>query len=383
MQVYKAFLRIVRKRIVSVCIYFGIFIGIAIAMGKAGQDNDAKNFSSVELKIAVENLDEGELGTALTDNLSKNNKIMDVPEDNDQLLDKIFCREIDYVLYIPKDFTSRFLDGERDGLLKDRKVPSSANGVFADNQIESYLKTIGMYTDSGFTLQESIDHTRQDVDVTAAVEFLDGSSDDQIEPAYYYFQFLPYIFICTMVSAVGPVFMAFNEKDISARNKCSSMSFFNRNIQMITGSVVISLMNWGLLMAVALVLYPEYVASVRGVLSMMNALLEVILALAMAYTAAQLVKKENALSMVSNVFGLSLAFLGGVFVSLDIFGKSVLNVSRFLPTYWYVISNDAIQKTTQFSNFSVDIQHGFAIQGIYCIVILLAGMLVNRMKAKE
>ena len=382
MQVFKAFLRIVRKRIVSVIIYFGIFIGIAIAMSQMGQENDAKKFSSTKLDIAVENLDEGELGDALVDHLGENNVIVDMP-DEDTLLDKIFSREIDYVLYIPKDFTSRFLDGDRENLLKDKKVPSSSNGTFADNQIESYLRTVGLYTDSGFELKESIANANQDMKTDSTVEYMDGSVDNKIEPAQYYFQYLPYIFICTMITSVGPVFMSFNEKNISARNKCSSMTFLNRNMQIILGSIVVAMLNWGILTAIGVFLYPDYLLSARGVLGMINSLIEVLFALAMAYTAAQLVKKEEALSMVSNIFGLALAFLGGLFVPLEIFGESVLRVSRFLPTYWYVTANDVIRETTGFSNLSPDITHAYIIQGIYCIAVLLIGMLMNRMKIKD
>lgn len=382
MQVFKAFLRIVKKRITSVIIYFCIFIGIALAMTKAGQQNDAKSFSTTKLKIAVENLDQGELGAALTKHLDETNTVVAMPDES-TLRDEIYSRNIDYVLYIPKDFSSRFQSGDRENLLKDKKVPSSSVGTFADNQIEAYLKTVGLYTDSGFDLQTSVANADTDMKTGAKVEVMGSGDVNKTEPGMYYYQYLPYIFICTMITAVGPVFMAFNEKNINARNKCSSMTFINRNLQIIAGSIVVALLNWGILIGLSVAMYPKYVLSARGALGMMNALLEVLFSLAMAYTAAQLVKKEEALSMVSNVFGLALAFLGGIFVPLEMFGEGVLKVSRFLPTYWYVTANNAIRETTSFSNISTDITHAFIIQTIYGVAILLIGMLISRMKIKE
>jgi ABC-2 type transport system permease protein len=351
-------------------------------MTKVGQQNDAKNFSTTKLKIAVENLDQGELGVALTKHLDETNTVVDMPDES-TLRDEIYSRSIDYVLYIPKDFSSRFQSGDRENLLKDKKVPSSSVGIFADNQIEAYLKTVGLYTDSGFDLQTSIKNADTDMKTDAKVEVVGSGDANKSEPGMYYFQYLPYIFICTMITAVGPVFMAFNEKNINARNKCSSMTFVNRNLQIIAGSIVVALLNWGILMGLAAMMYPKYVISAKGVLGMFNALLEVLFSLAMAYTAAQLVKKEDALSMVSNVFGLALAFLGGIFVPLEMFGEDVLKVSRFLPTYWYVTANDAIRETTSFSNISTDISNAFIIQTIYGVAILLIGMLISRMKIKE
>lgn len=382
MQVFKAFLRIVRKRIGSVIIYFGIFIAIAIAMSKVGQDNDAKNFSSTKLRIAVENLDQGKLGAALVNYLDETNTMVDMPSES-TLRDEIYSRNIDYVLYIPKDFTSRFQSGDRKNLLKDKKVPSSSNGAFADNQIESYLKTVSMYTDSGFDLETGITNANTDMKTSAKVEVLGNGDANKTEPGMYYFQYLPYIFICTMITAVGPVFMVFNEKDISARNKCSAMSFVNRNVQIIAGSIMVALLNWGILMVLAAFMYPKYVMSARGVLGIINSFIDILFALAMAYTAAQLVKREESLSMISNIFGLSLAFLGGIFVPLEMFGENVLKFSRFMPTYWYVTANNAIKDTTSFSNVSTDITHAFIIQAIYALAILLIGMVIGRMKMKE
>lgn len=177
--------------------------------------------------------------------------------------------------------------------------------------------------------------------------------------------------------------MVFNEKDISARNKCSAMSFVNRNVQIIAGSIMVALLNWGILMVLAAFMYPKYVMSARGVLGIINSFIDILFALAMAYTAAQLVKREESLSMISNIFGLSLAFLGGIFVPLEMFGENVLKFSRFMPTYWYVTANNAIKDTTSFSNVSTDITHAFIIQAIYALAILLIGMVIGRMKMKE
>ena len=89
------------------------------------------------------------------------------------------------------------------------------------------------------------------------------------------------------------------------------------------------------------------------------------------------------MSIVSNTFGLGFAFLGGVFVPLDIFSDTLLIVSRFTPTYWYVTANNAIGELGKFSEMTAEIAQSFIIEGIYAIVLLAVGMLVNRMKARE
>jgi ABC-2 type transport system permease protein len=54
------------------------------------------------------------------------------------------------------------------------------------------------------------------------------------------------------------------------------------------------------------------------------------------------VRSTSAQSGVVNVVALGLCFLGGVFVPQSIMSESVLAVSKFLPSYWFVKANDAI-----------------------------------------
>lgn len=383
MQVFKAYFKIVGKKLTSVVMYFVIFIGIALALTMLGGENEAENFTQTSLSIAVENLDEGILGNALVEYLSANNEVSEIPETEDELLDAMFSRKLDYVLYIPKDFTKRFREGDREYLLTDKKVPSSTTGMFADNQIESYLLTVGMYLDGGFALEDSVKNAEENLAITAEVVFADGKEESEKEVASYYLQYLPYIFICTLVVLIGPILIAFNREEISARNKCSSMSFFERNMQLIGASVIVMLIEYAAMIGIAFLLYPDFMCSVKGVLAMVNVFLMILVAMALAYVASQITKKEEALSIVSNTFGLGFAFLGGVFVPMDIFSDTLLIVSRFTPTYWYVTANDAIGEIQKFSEMTPKIAQSFIIEGIYAVVLLAVGMLVNRMKARE
>lgn len=366
----------------SVIIYFVVFVGIAIAMAKNGGENEQKNFQAEELNLVIENQDEGKLGGALVDYLGKDNNLIDVPKTEDELLDKIFYRDIDYVLYIPADFTARFTDGEREGLLTDKKVPSSSSGEFADNQIQSYLKTAGIYLDSGFDLSDAIRQTDEDMTVTAGTKLIDDTNRDAFEPGKFYFRYLPYIYICMLICAIGPVFMAFHETDLDARNKCSAMSFLSRNVQLILGSIVVSVAIWALMEVVGSILYPGYMFSKTGFWCSVNSMMQILFALACAYTAGQIVTKQQALSMISNFFGLGLAFLGGIFVPIEIFSDSVLRVAKFMPTYWYMMTLEGAQHMDTAGGLPADAVQGLVIQSLFTVAVLLVGMVYNRMKAK-
>ena len=383
MQVFKVYMKIVKRKIASVIMYFVIFLGIAFALAAVGEENGTESFIQTSLSLAVENLDEGILGDALVDYLSVHNDVSEIPETENELLDAMFSRKLDYVLYIPKDFTERLLNGDREEILTDRKVPSSTTGMFADNQIESYLFSVGLYLDGGFELKESIGHADENLKIEAEVVFSDGKEGQEREAAVYYLQYLPYIFICTMVVMLGPILILFNKKEISDRNKCSSMSFFKRNMQLVGASALVAFADYGFMIVMAFLIYPDYMCSGRGVLAMMNALCMILVAMSLAYLAAQIVKNTNSLNIFSNIFGLGFAFLGGVFVPMDIFSDALLVVSKFTPTYWYVAANDAIEEIQHIPEMTPKVAQAFVIEGIYAISLLAVGMLLNRMKARE
>lgn len=382
MQVFKAFFKIVNRNKTSVLVYVGIFFGLTLLLSGAGQKNDKSQFSQTALRIAVENQDQGELGKGLLDYLSEKNEIKKIPGGREELLDAMYYEELDYVLVIPEDFSASFLAGERDQLLEGTMVPGSTAASLAETEINQFLTTLALYTDSGYQAGEAAERTLETMQEESKVEFLDAEAGKGKEPASYYFQYLSYIFMCVVIISLGVVLMAFGKKDIEARNKCSAMSFTNRNMQMILGSIVLMLMEYILFMGVAVIIYPDYMMSIKGALSAANAFAYMLLSLGIAFLVGRLAKNLSVLSMFSNVLGLGFSFLGGVFVPLEIISEDVKKVSKFIPSYWYTVSNDSIQKIDSIRQAGPVIQNILVLLG-FTAAALAAALLVNRMKARS
>ena len=195
MQVFKAVFKIINRHKVSVIIYMAIFFALILIISSNGAENDQTNFSKVSLEIGMDNRDEGELGAALMEFISRDNEIKEVPSDHEELLDAMYYQEVEYVLVIPEDFTEKFLKGERDGVLQGTVVPGSNVNYLTETEINKFLGTLGMYVDGGFTLEEAVNQTLADMEEESKVEFLDASDGQEKPVAYYYFQYLPYIFL--------------------------------------------------------------------------------------------------------------------------------------------------------------------------------------------
>ena len=74
MQVYKVFMKMARKRLVTILMYFGIFALICFIMtANAQQDTD---YSGKKLKISVADMDNTEASRALRDYIAENHDIL-------------------------------------------------------------------------------------------------------------------------------------------------------------------------------------------------------------------------------------------------------------------------------------------------------------------
>lgn len=380
MQVFKAFFKILNKNKLSMIIYIGIYMTLTLMMSGNGAESST-TFSQVSMDIGIENKDKGELGSALVEYLSQNNNIKEIPKNKEELQDDMYYREIHYVLTIPEDFTEKFMAGEREEALEGIVVPGNGVAFLTEMEINEFLKTLGMYVDGGFEAAKAAEQTLLDMKKEAKVEFLSQKDIQERPAASYFFQYLPYIFLCMMLVSLSAVLVTFNQKDIDARNKCSAMSFTKRNFQMMLGSIAIMVLEYVFFMAVACLLYPDYMKSIQGGLSALNALAYMLVCLSIAFFTARVVKNDGELNMVANVVGLATGFLGGAFVPLEMMNEGVKKISKFVPSYWYVISNDIIWKLESFSEAG-EIYINIIVTVAFAIAVFAVAMVVNRLKAR-
>lgn len=382
MQVFKAFFKILNKNKTAMIVYMIIYLALTFMFSFNGQKDDTSDFSQVCMEIGVDNRDKGELGEVLVSYLEKKNDIKEIPKEREKLLDAMYYRNIQYVLIIPEDFTEKFLAGQREGVLDGTMVPGNNTAYLAKMEIDEFLENLGMYVDSGYEAEEAAKKSLDTMSKESKVNFLNVEDGEEKPAAAYYFDYIPYIFLCIMVVSLSSVLMVFNEKNLDARNRCSAMSFFKRNIQMILGSAGIMLLEYGIFMLVAWIIYPGYMKSIRGFLSMGNALAFMLVCLSIAFLAGRQAKDDAQLNMAANVIGLAFSFLGGVFVPIDLMNQGMQKVAKFVPSYWYVNSNNNIWKIKSLSEAG-DIYRNWLVMLAFAVTIFAFTLMINRLKARK
>lgn len=382
MQVFKAFFRILYKNKASLLMYIGIYLGITLIISNVMQEDGKTEFSGISLDIGLKNEDKGSLGKSLEKYLESGNQLMDVPEKKEDLQDAMYYGEMDYVLLIPENFTEKFQAGEWEDSLEGTMVPGSNSAYLVEQEIEGFLKTVSMYLEAGCGMEQASAWSLRDMGQKSKVQFLENSSNQKLPGSFYFFQYIPYVFLIMMILGVGASMKSFRNKDLAARNKCSSMSFLKQNMQIFLGCMVYMMVVYLAFMVMACLFAGENIFTLRGFLNAANAFLFAICSLSVSWFAVQFAQNAAALNIMSNVFGLGFSFLGGVFVSLDMMGESARKVAKFIPSYWYVTANQDIQKVTSLSEGG-KVYQSFLMVLMFALAFFSAGLLANRMKIKS
>ncbi|WOO34882.1 ABC transporter permease [Anaerocolumna sp. AGMB13020] len=378
MQVFKAFYINLRKEMPSIIIYFIIFLLLSLLLSGNGRKQTEVVYNDSKVKMAVFDEDNTVLSKSLYEYLDKTQELRTINNDKDSITDELFYRNVEYVLTIKEGFEEKIKSGSFEGVVENVKVPDSVSGKLLDDKINQYLSVLSAYTVGGFSIDEAAAKALDTVSVTAKVTLLQVEGKEvEKSKAYYFYTYIPYVLICMLINGLGGILLNFRKKDLDWRIKCSALSERSRNTALISAGLLFGFACWAAFVILSLFLYNEELTGIRGVLFIANSLVFLLVAMSLTYLVSFFVKTSSALNMASNIIGLGLSFLGGIFVPLEYMSKSVLRFSKLLPTYWYVMTNQTIDSFNRSGEQYNLIFRNFGIQAVIAGVIFAVAIGVS------
>jgi len=328
----KTVLKITRKALPSACVYFGIFCALMIAFSFLSGKEQEKNFQATKLDILVDDKDNSILSEALKTYLGKENK---VSEDFDRELvsELIFNGVADYVVYIEDGFEETFLSGERGGL---ERQSIRANVAFLDEKVEVFFRYVRAELALGKTMEEACDAVLANCEKQAKTVVTTGKTQFLMAPGYYFFTYLAYILPAILIMVLGPIMYAFYKKDVKMRTDCGMVSVRKQNLVVVSGIALVAMLLWALLMILGAVIYGGDFTVTSFLCGMLNSFLFLLVSVAISVLIGVLVKGGDALNGASNLIGMGMAFICGVFVPAEFLPDGVNKFAEFLPASWYM-----------------------------------------------
>lgn len=396
MQTYKAFLKIAKKNCPSAMIYFIIFMVVCIMASSQNEENENEIYKDEEINFTVFNRDGSELGEAVKEYLSGKNKYVEVEDEEDAIRLSLYYRSVYYILVIPEGFEEAIANGG-DMKYEHYKVEDSDQGYYVNMEVESYMQTLKSYIAAGCDMNAAIEKTADTLSENINVELLSDMQDKEVEgnpissnssanrpSIYYFYQYVPYIFLAIVITALGPIIITFGKKDVKMRINVSAQTFRSHSLQMFLGVVTFGLIVLAIFNISAVILYGSTMSLASLVYYLILTLSFLMVCLCITYLGGFLFKSSATMSAFANVVSLGMSFLGGIFVPLEFLGDTMKNIARFTPTYWYIQANNDIIGVEKFSDINIgEFARNCGIQLLFAAAFFCIGLVVLKHKREE
>ena len=137
MTVYKTFFKIVNKYKFNILLYTAMLIIFAGFNMQTSQNSMSFVQSKPDILI-VNNDKEQKITNNLVSYIESNCNIVDIEDTEDARNDALFYRDVDYIIYIPENYSRDFLNGANPEI--DIKSTGSVESSYAEMILTRYVK---------------------------------------------------------------------------------------------------------------------------------------------------------------------------------------------------------------------------------------------------
>lgn len=358
-----------------------LFTVMLVAFGgiNTTSSNSTVDFTNSKPDIAIVNKDENKgLTKNLISYLKKNTNVKDIKNEEEALDDALFYREVNYIIYIPKDYHNDVLSGKTPEI--DIKTVGDYTSSLAEMLLTRYLKIQSIYSKNISNEQELVKAINQNLTKTAEITITSKIDTSKTSKVSRYFNFASYSIMFIIIFVICMVSASFNEKTIKKRTIISSMNYKTHNKYILRASFIYSSLVWLLYMILGVVLFSSTMLSIRGLIYSLNAFIFTFSSLTLALLLSTLINDKNAVNGIVNVIALGSAFLCGAFIPTEWLPESVITISRIFPTYWYVNSNDLL---TNLQSINMTNLKPILINMLVVIIFSVTFIILNNLVAKK
>ena len=347
MNTFKAFLKILSKNRFLVIMYIAILIILNISIMSSKEANN--DFVSIKPDIYIENEDEEKGVTKdLIRYLNDNCNVVKLKDNDNAISDALFYRDVNYIIYIPKNYNNDFLAGKNPEL--EIKTNGNYEASLAEMLLKKYIKVANTYNEYIEDENELVTKINETLNKQSEVKLTSKVDNRILNRATVYYNFVSYSLLGSLIYIICIVLTSFKDPKVQKRIIISSTNYKKINRQLLASNILFSLIVWAFFVVVSLVLIGDFMYTPRGLIYILNSFLFTICATSLAFLLGTVIKNSGAIDGVVNVIALGSSFLCGVFAPIEMIPDYVLKIAHVLPSYYYVRNNEAV-KTLEVMNY--------------------------------
>jgi len=340
MIVFKTFLKVLNKCKMTIILYTVMLIVFGVLNMQTSDSSTNFVASKPDVLIINNDKDEG-ITKDLIKYITDNSNIIELDDSDEAREDALFYRDVNYIIYIPKDFRDDFLRGKNPEI--EVKSTGDYQSAFAQMLLERYIKIAKVYVQSIDDEDELIAKINETISKETEVEMTSKLDTNSLTKASFYYNFASYSLLAGCVYVICLILSSFRDEKIRKRTVISSINYKTHNRQLLLSNMLFAIVLWVFYVLVSFVLVGDLMLTAHGVVYMVNALVFTICALSIAFLIGNLITNKEAINGIVNVVALGSSFLCGAFVPAEWLPDAVLKIAHVLPTYYYINSNDRLK----------------------------------------
>ena len=377
MTVFKTFLKILNKNKFIIILYTVFLIGFG-GFNMQTSDNST-NFVASKPDIMIVNYDEEKgITKDLIKYITDNSNIIELNNNEEAINDGLFYRDVNYVIYIPENYSEDFMDGKNPEI--NIKSTGDYQSSFAEMLLSRYIKVANIYQKSIKNEDELTSKINETLSKQSEVEITSKLDTDSLAKATFYYNFASYSILACLVYVICLILSSFKDIKIQKRTIISSTDYRKLNRQLLLSNSLFSIILWGVYVALSFVLIGDVMFSNQGIIYLINSFIFTMCATTIALFIGNLVSNKNAINGIVNVIALGSSFLCGAFVPMEWLPDGVLKIAHILPSYYYISSNESLKTLEVFNLETMQpiITNMIVILGFSIIFIILTNIVSKR-----
>ena len=377
MTVFKTFLKILNKNKFIIILYTVFLIGFG-GFNMQTSDNST-NFVASKPDIMIVNYDEEKgITKDLIKYITDNSNIIELNNNEEAINDGLFYRDVNYVIYIPKNYGKDFMDGKNPEI--NIKSTGDYQSSFAEMLLSRYIKVANIYQKSIKNEDELISKINETLSKQSEVEITSKLDTDSLAKATFYYNFASYSILACLIYVICLILSSFKDIKIQKRTIISSTNYRKLNRQLLLSNSLFSIILWGVYVALSFVLIGDVMFSNQGIIYLINSFIFTMCATTIALFIGNLVSNKNAINGIVNVIALGSSFLCGAFVPMEWLPDGVLKIAHILPSYYYISSNESLKTLEVFNLETMQpiITNMIVILGFSILFIILTNIVSKR-----
>ena len=346
MIVFKTILKILNK-LKGMLILYTVMLILITALTQTS-DNNITKFEESKPDILIINKDEhSDLTNNFVKYLAKHANLADIDINAEEKINvALFYRDVNYVIYIPKNFTNDILQDKEP--IMNYKSTNDESASYSQMLVNKYIKTALIYKDY-YQANDLIKKINETLSTNTNVKIKTHLDTSKVSAATRYFNFLNYAFLAGCVYCISMILASLKEENVNKRTIISSYSLrkYNR-IVLLSNACVIFLM-WLFYMILSFILFKKLMVSFNGILYMINSLVFAFCGLTIGFLIGNITQNKNAIGGIVNVVALGSSFICCCFVPISYLPNYVLKIAKILPSYYFVTNNELTKSIEIFS----------------------------------